>query len=153
MRLPRRSPINLLSGKKRNDIFMHAGAITSLSRTLDVLIHGSCSGTEKLEEARTGIIPLPHVDQDTFVRFFEFAYAGDYFSAIPTVDSPVSDAQDLHEDPKSTAVTEPIPDVAEDVVGVHHEVPPQGDDIWAFSGRRSKKPKKNIRNKKKKELF
>lgn len=89
---------------------MHAGVITGLSRALDVLINDSCAGAGKLEEARTGTITWRDVDEDTFLRFFQFAYTGDYSSATPTADvvDVLGTTPGLNQ--TSAAATEPVPE-------------------------------------------
>ncbi|KAI9841076.1 MAG: hypothetical protein M1838_003786 [Thelocarpon superellum] len=51
---------------------VHRAAITKESPVLDKLMNGS------MEEARQGVARLEDVSEETFVRFTQFAYTGDY---------------------------------------------------------------------------
>ncbi|RFU31927.1 hypothetical protein B7463_g4426, partial [Scytalidium lignicola] len=59
-------------GEKEARITAHANAIANQSVTLDALINGS------MNEAQTGVAVLKDVQEDTFVRFCQYAYIGNY---------------------------------------------------------------------------
>ena len=64
----------------------HAAVIAKQSKALDALINGS------MGEASEGKAILDDVEEDTFIRFCQFAYTGDYttpdFTHIPTSELP-----------------------------------------------------------------
>lgn len=59
-------------GHEKRVFNVHIGAIRHHSRPLEVLMTGPMS------EAQNGCAHLPDVDVDTFARFVQFAYMGDY---------------------------------------------------------------------------
>jgi hypothetical protein len=56
---------------------VHRDLVASMSITLRTLVPGD------MKEAHEGIVELLWVDEETFIRFCEFAYTGDYKSAAP----------------------------------------------------------------------
>ena len=63
---------------------MHAELLAQQSKALGVLVHGS------MKEAVDMVAEWPDYDPDTFVRFWQFAYTGDYDDPEPT---PVENAE------------------------------------------------------------
>ncbi|KAK7744797.1 hypothetical protein SLS62_010030 [Diatrype stigma] len=61
-----------LIGPERKEFTVHANAFSRLSQPLYALIYGG------MTEARDGVAVWDDMDSDTFVRFCEFAYSGDY---------------------------------------------------------------------------
>ncbi|RYP66175.1 hypothetical protein DL771_007951 [Monosporascus sp. 5C6A] len=61
-----------LVGPERKEFVVHSLALSRLSRALDALVNG------KMSEACEGTAVWDDMDPDTFVRFTEFAYSGDY---------------------------------------------------------------------------
>ncbi|KAI4598823.1 hypothetical protein KJ359_002716 [Pestalotiopsis sp. 9143b] len=51
---------------------MHSSLVAKISKPFDAMINGS------MKEAREGSAHLPEVDEATFMRFFQYAYRGDY---------------------------------------------------------------------------
>lgn len=57
----------------------HAALVAHHSKPLGVLVNGDMS------EAREGCALLEGIDEDTFVRFCQYAYTGDYVAADPII--------------------------------------------------------------------
>jgi hypothetical protein len=68
----RSSIFTFLIGENKTPIAVHAEAIAKHSKALNALINGG------MEEAKAGRASLPDVSEDTFLRFCQYAYAGDY---------------------------------------------------------------------------
>lgn len=51
-----------------------------MSKPLQTLVKGD------MKEAREGVTEWPQIDEATFIRFWEFAYTGDYRAAEPSMD-------------------------------------------------------------------
>ncbi|KAM0816225.1 putative BTB domain-containing protein [Seiridium cardinale] len=77
-------PFRFIVGTRHREFFMHADLVASMSKVLNVTVNGSCNGAAKFEEALTNVAVWEDTDEDTFVRFCEFAYTGDYQAASPT---------------------------------------------------------------------
>ncbi|KAK8106707.1 BTB/POZ fold protein [Apiospora kogelbergensis] len=69
-----------LVGPQRREFTVHEAAFTSVSESLKALIEGN------MQEAQEQLAVFDFVDEDTFARFCEFAYTGDY--TISTVRTP-----------------------------------------------------------------
>lgn len=67
-------------GKDRHSFVAHSKAVSTTSNYFKALINGC------LKEAQTRLAELEDVDPDTFVRFLEYAYQGDYTSPQWTSD-------------------------------------------------------------------
>ncbi|KAK6087793.1 hypothetical protein SCUP234_01432 [Seiridium cupressi] len=76
-------PFRFIVGTHHREFFMHADLVASMSKVLNVTVNGSCNGAAKFEEALTNVAVWEDIDEDTFVRFCEFAYTGDYQAASP----------------------------------------------------------------------
>ncbi|KFY46960.1 hypothetical protein V494_00253 [Pseudogymnoascus sp. VKM F-4513 (FW-928)] len=59
-------------GENNVRVTVHAAAIAKQSHALDALINGP------MKEAQTRIVRFEDVHEDTFIRFCQFAYTGDY---------------------------------------------------------------------------
>ncbi|KAE8423583.1 hypothetical protein BDV36DRAFT_279106 [Aspergillus pseudocaelatus] len=67
------SPLFTFSvGPNRKDLIVHSGPLADLSPTLHTLMNG------EMIEAKVRRVEWPDVDEDTFVRFTEYAYLRDY---------------------------------------------------------------------------
>jgi hypothetical protein len=71
-RLLKSELFTFLIGEGKTPFIVHAGAIASQSDTLDTMING------EFVEKHTRSATLEEVDEDTFARFCQFAYTGDY---------------------------------------------------------------------------
>lgn len=65
-------------GKDQTEFAVHSAIIAKQSKALDVLINGP------MAEASDGRAVLKDVDEDTFIRFCQFAYTGDYVTPEST---------------------------------------------------------------------
>jgi len=59
-------------GKQKQPLTVHTALVAEQSLALRALVSGF------LEEAQTGSATWEEVDEDTFARFAQFAYTGDY---------------------------------------------------------------------------
>jgi hypothetical protein len=64
--------INFQVGPEGTNFTIHAQPLARLSRVLNALINGD------MVEAKTGMIDWRDIDEETFLRFCEFAYVQDY---------------------------------------------------------------------------
>ena len=71
-------------GPKRTSFTVHAAIVADLSAPLNALINGS------MGEAKDGVVVLDDMNEQTFVRFCEYAYLGDYTPAqrgnVPSIE-------------------------------------------------------------------
>ncbi|KAK9777073.1 hypothetical protein AB5N19_12398 [Seiridium cardinale] len=72
-------------GDSKKEYVLHVGAIMRLSRPLHVLVNGG------MREAQQGLVEWPEVDEQTFIRFSQWAYTGAYLAAEPDIISPPSE--------------------------------------------------------------
>ena len=70
-------PFKFVIGSNRKDFFIHPALIADVSKPLAKLTCGS------MREAKEGHATIADVDEDTFARFCEFLYTGDYHAASP----------------------------------------------------------------------
>ncbi|CZT24137.1 uncharacterized protein RCC_09854 [Ramularia collo-cygni] len=70
-------PFRFLVGVKKYEFFVHPTLISHHSRPLSVLMNGS------MQEAINGYASIDDVDGDTFARFVEYLYTGEYPAAEP----------------------------------------------------------------------
>jgi hypothetical protein len=101
---------------------VHAAVIAKQSKALDVLINGS------IGEASIGKAVFKDVEEETFIRFCQFAYTGDYttldFTHIPAIELPdistpiaISyDASITDRDDGRSIKPEPVPEPAPELV-------------------------------------
>ncbi|KAI9783313.1 MAG: hypothetical protein M1816_001411 [Peltula sp. TS41687] len=73
------NPFKFLVGSERKLFTVHAALITHHSEALGALLGGG------MREAKEGCALLEEVDEDTFVRFIQYAYTGDYIAAYPEI--------------------------------------------------------------------
>ncbi|TVY13941.1 hypothetical protein LARI1_G007588 [Lachnellula arida] len=103
-------------GENQAAFTVHAAVIAKQSKALDVLLNGS------MGEASEGKATFEDVEEDTFTRFCQFAYTGDYtapdFTHIPTSELPnISplvatsyEASTTDHDDSRSAEPEPVPE-------------------------------------------
>lgn len=74
-----RSPrlFRFLVGPDKQEFFIHASLVASQSKVLDSLVNGA------MKEAEDGCTAWENVSEDTFVRFGQYIYTGDYQGAAP----------------------------------------------------------------------
>ncbi|KAF3061963.1 hypothetical protein GL218_03741 [Daldinia childiae] len=75
-------PFRFLVGPDKKEFFMHAELVARMSKPLGTLVNG------EWKEGNEGFTEWPDVDEGTFIRFYEFAYTGDYKAAEPFEDVP-----------------------------------------------------------------
>ncbi|KAK0386910.1 hypothetical protein NLU13_5223 [Sarocladium strictum] len=61
-----------LVGPSEKEFTIHCGSLKGLSQYFCALVEG------QIREASEGVVKWPHVDNDTFSRFAEFVYTGEY---------------------------------------------------------------------------
>lgn len=66
-----------LVGPDKREFFVHASLVASQSKVLDSLVNGA------MKEAEDGCTTWENVSEDTFVRFGQYIYTGDYQGAAP----------------------------------------------------------------------
>lgn len=71
-------------GEQRKSFFVHSGAVAATSRYFDRLMNGGMS------EAQARSAHIQDVDQETFVRFLEYAYLGNYRTPPWTADPKIA---------------------------------------------------------------
>ncbi|CAH0057351.1 unnamed protein product [Clonostachys solani] len=64
-----------LIGPDKSEFIIHSALLASQSKVLDRLVNG------QMKEALEGEVYWAEVDTDTFIRFSQFAYTGDYYEA------------------------------------------------------------------------
>lgn len=67
--------LRFLIGKDNAEFFLHPALASHHSIPLEAMMHGS------MKEAKEGSATIGDVDEDTFSRFCEYAYTGDYTAA------------------------------------------------------------------------
>ncbi|XXG98862.1 hypothetical protein Hte_005192 [Hypoxylon texense] len=75
-------PFRILVGPDKKEYTMHTELLSRMSRPLQVLVKGD------MKEAKEGVAEWDEIDEGTFIRFWEFAYTGDYRPAEPFIDTP-----------------------------------------------------------------
>ncbi|KAI1776608.1 hypothetical protein F4818DRAFT_354305 [Hypoxylon cercidicola] len=77
-------PFRILVGPDKKEFTMHTELLGRMSKPLRTLVKGD------MKEAKEGVAEWPEIDEGTFIRFWEFAYTGDYRAAEPIIDAPAS---------------------------------------------------------------
>ncbi|KAH8202354.1 hypothetical protein TruAng_003526 [Truncatella angustata] len=72
-------PVSFVAGNSETEYVLHDGVVARLSKPLNVLVNGM------LKEARDRRVEWPEVDEQTFIRFSQWAYTGIYFAADPDI--------------------------------------------------------------------
>ncbi|KAK7751126.1 ADP-ribose diphosphatase [Diatrype stigma] len=70
-------PFRILVGPDKKSFTVHSELLAQMSKPLYTLVNG------EMEEASEGVAEWPEVDEETFARFWEFAYTRDYTVAAP----------------------------------------------------------------------
>ncbi|OAA42782.1 BTB/POZ fold protein [Cordyceps fumosorosea ARSEF 2679] len=70
-------PFRFLVGPKKLEFYIHTSLLASQSPTLDTLVYG------QMKEAINGCTVWEDVSEDTFIRFGQYVYTGDYDGAAP----------------------------------------------------------------------
>lgn len=127
-------------GENQAAIPVHAAAIAKQSKALDILINGP------MGEASEGKAIFKDVEEDTFIRFCQFAYTGDYttpdFTHTPTIElgdisPPVAilyKASTTDRDETKSIEAEPEPERDAATVADF--------DPWGSTNKKAKNPKK-----------
>ncbi|EOO01092.1 hypothetical protein UCRPA7_3362 [Phaeoacremonium minimum UCRPA7] len=68
-----------LVGPEKRKFMLHKEILARLSPALDALLNGS------MREATEGVVEWDDLDEDTFVRFGQYAYTGEYDAAEPDI--------------------------------------------------------------------
>lgn len=85
------SPIfTILVGPDKKKAYIHSAMLANTSDVLNALVHGG------MKEAKEKKVEWPHVDEETFSRFFQFVYGRDYVVPSPIVLSIPEDADNSH---------------------------------------------------------
>ncbi|KAI1764225.1 hypothetical protein GGR53DRAFT_466494 [Hypoxylon sp. FL1150] len=137
-------PFRILVGPDKKEFTIHTELLSRMSKPLDTLVNGG------MKEAEEGVAEWPEVDEGTFVRFWEFAYTGDYRVVDPVSDASTplkstnnnvntpeneyNDSQDYAEAPQDYA--EAPQDYAEAPQEAEYK-----EDIWGMTRRVSSTPK------------
>ncbi|KAK7957986.1 hypothetical protein PG988_012834 [Apiospora saccharicola] len=72
-------PITFVVGANKTEFTAHAGVLTRVSDPIEVLLDGH------MKEAKEGRVTWDDVDDETFVRFIQWAYTEDYSTAEPDI--------------------------------------------------------------------
>ncbi|KAK8005398.1 hypothetical protein PG990_011435 [Apiospora arundinis] len=134
-------PFRFLVGPEKKEYMMHTELVASLSKPLRALL------TNGMEESCKRVAEWPEVEETTFVRFFQFAYTGQFDAEEP--EKPPPKTPEPFEDPEP-APPEPEPlllesePVPEPVPEPEPEPEPEPDFEYDERGRlvRAKKKKK-----------
>jgi hypothetical protein len=120
-------------GEYQAEFTVHAAIVAKQSKALDVLINGS------MKEAFDGRAIFKDIQEDTFIRFCQFAYTGDYttpdLTHIPSIELPYIMNRD-------EPVVEPEPVVEEEPAVEDEPVPVDGFGGWGSTRKNVKIPKK-----------
>ncbi|KAI1460394.1 hypothetical protein F4805DRAFT_392030 [Annulohypoxylon moriforme] len=92
-------PFRFLVGPSKKEFFIHSELVAQASKPLWILVNG------EWKEGKEGVVEWSEVDEETFSRFCEFAYTGNYHAAEPIHDTP-SALLGIEEKPSSEEVIE-----------------------------------------------
>ncbi|KAM3067032.1 hypothetical protein ACMFMG_011813 [Clarireedia jacksonii] len=126
-------------GENQTPFTVHGAIIAKQSKALDVLINGS------MGEASDGKAIFEDMEEDTFIRFCQFAYTGDYttpdFTHIPTIELPdISPPIVISYDASTTDRDDGRSIEPERVLDSVEVSPPVNDIGWGSMPKRTKKP-------------
>lgn len=129
------SIITFSVAEQRKPMTIHTALVVAQSPVLRKLVTGS------MEEAQSGRVTLEDVDEDTFARFAQFVYTGDYMPAAHVLLEPEAFAPPETEDDTNEIlqVDSSHPEMIEEEIPCEVPVPDNG---WGF-GFSSKKGKKS----------
>lgn len=72
-------PFKFIVGEARKEFWLYKALISELSKPLNALVNGP------MREAQEGFVEWDDIDEETFRRFVDFVYTGDYPSPGPGV--------------------------------------------------------------------
>ncbi|KAK8068121.1 BTB/POZ fold protein [Apiospora saccharicola] len=104
-------PFRFLVGPEKTEYMMHAELVASISQPLKVLVTGS------MVESCRGVAEWPEVDDATFMRFFQFAYSGNFQDEEPEERPTPAEPPALGEPPAPREYDEPEPQLVEAFIG------------------------------------
>ncbi|KAJ3496614.1 hypothetical protein NLG97_g2531 [Lecanicillium saksenae] len=127
-------PFRFLVGPKKQEFYIHTSLLASQSPALNALVYG------QMKEAVNGCAIWEDISEDTFIRFGQYVYTGDYDGAAP-FEPPASPT------PPSTMEAGERSD-ATDVDAPPAEEKTAEDDFWGTFNAQSTKKKNKARKKK-----
>lgn len=141
-------------GEVPTEFTVHAAIIAKQSKALDALVNGF------MKEAFVGKATFEDIEEDTFIRFSQFAYNGDYmtpcFTLTPAIEDPdIAAPTALHDTNRDELVSD-VPVAEESMVDEPRMEDPQSvpDDLgWGTPTLRPKKPKKISKSSKLRQLL
>ena len=122
-------PFRFLVGPKKREFYVHTSLLASQSRILDALVYG------QMKEAIDGCTIWDNVSEDTFIRFGQYLYTGDYDGAVPS-EPPASPTPLPPEEPVERSDAFPVVEA----LPAEENIP--GDDIWGIGQLKKDKKKK-----------
>ena len=143
-------PFEFFVGSQSKSITVHSALVAYHSKPLGVLVEGQFSEAEK------GRAILTHIDEQTFVRFSQYAYTGDYDAAeheiildSSGIDHPDEtqsnlDTEDGNDEkaPEETIDAVEEEEVPAETAFVSIEPPPEPDEFsWSGKSKREKRAK------------
>ncbi|ETI24788.1 hypothetical protein G647_04158 [Cladophialophora carrionii CBS 160.54] len=130
-------PFKFLVGTTGKPFFIHAKLAAHQSSTLATLIDGA------MLEAERKFAVFNDVDEDTFIRFMEFAYTGDYSVAEPAVVLPPPDLDVENGDGSRGGADSPILDASDAYLPADPPEEARSEEpYFGFRPPRAKKDKK-----------
>lgn len=99
IRIAASRPFRLLVGPDKKSFTVHSELLAQMSKPLNSLVNG------EMKEASDGVAAWPEVDEETFIRFWEFAYTRNYTVAASKFD-PV---EPVPSEPPEPPTSEPVP--------------------------------------------
>ncbi|KAK0391205.1 hypothetical protein NLU13_0706 [Sarocladium strictum] len=72
-------PFTFIVGPEKKEFHIHRDVVARISEPLNVLVNGN------MTEAAEGKVEWPDVDEETFIRFSQYAYTGEYVEAEPRI--------------------------------------------------------------------
>ncbi|OAR05959.1 hypothetical protein LLEC1_01413 [Akanthomyces lecanii] len=129
-------PFRFLVGPHKTEFFIHASLAASQSSVIDSLVNGS------MKEATDGCTVWEDVDEDTFVRFGQYVYTGDYEGSAACAPEAVPEPLPQNSDGSSESLSPTAHRVVRSDTGelgaakaaLEEAVPedpvPEADDFW-----------------------
>ncbi|KAG6268438.1 hypothetical protein E4U48_004689 [Claviceps purpurea] len=117
-------PFEFLVGPEKKVYTIHSGLVARLSPVLDRLVNGD------MEEAKKGSVEWKHVDEQTFIRFSQYAYMKTYeypsFRPEPPADSRSGALR------QETKTQQQIAAPSQAVVANNTNTPKLGKKLWEY---------------------
>ena len=130
------TPFKFLVGSEKRLFTLHSTLVSHQSKPLCVHISG------KMSEAKEGCVLLDDIDEDTFIRFSQHTYTGDYTTAEPVVLLDASTIATTHRDSPERLVERAKDHDGETSVGAIPEPEPDYQDTGGYCSKRKKDKKK-----------